>query len=186
MPELDFDTITQRIRSCLCKLYDKDAILFTRNNKHGLCERCLVFRFALYLHENFSNGYFVDCDFNNSLEYVTDANGIRITKPDVHGKGIPNIDGTTTKRFVDIIIHKRNLDAIDVANNDFICFEVKKWNCKKLDIEKDLVNLRVLTSPSGYAYRHGFLLILGQTKNKTEWIIFHGGQQQQREYVFPS
>src|SRR4030043_55491 len=109
--EMNLEEIKGKIKACLQKLYQNDTLLFERNNGKGLCERCIVFRFALYLQEEFSD-YFVDCDFNSAS-----VNG----QP-VGGKPITNIDGrTSTNRFVDIIVHKRTVET----NTDFICFEVK-------------------------------------------------------------
>jgi len=157
---LTLDEIKNKIKECLRKLYEKDAILFERNNGKGLCERCLVFRFGLYLQEAF-NDYFVDCDFNSSI-----VNGHQAS-----GKPITNPNNTITNRFVDIIVHKRAAPP----NSDFICFEIKKWsNANTEATEKDMNNLRVLTSEYGYLY--GFYLIFGRNLNTTKWIVFHRDQ----------
>jgi hypothetical protein len=152
--------IKEKVRQCLRTLYDRDAMLFERNSGRGVCERCLVFRFAMYLQEVFPE-FFVDCDYNSAVE-----NG-----RDLRGKPITNRDGTTTKRFVDIIVHKRRT----VGQSDFICFEIKKWNnnCQQ-DSMKDRNNLRVLTSE--YRYQYGFHLVLGRTLQTAKWTIFQHGQ----------
>lgn len=151
--------IKEKIRNCLEKLYEEDAVLFDRNNGRGLCERCLVFRFGIYLQQAFPD-YFVDCDFNSS----------QINGRAESGKPITNLDGTSTKRFVDIIIHRRNFPQ----NNDFICFEIKKWNNNTSRTRaKDLNILRGLTSE--YGYRYGFYIILGKKKRKTQWAVFQNG-----------
>lgn len=151
--------IKEKIRTCVRKLYEDDAILFERNNGKGLCERCLVFRLGIYLQEIFQN-YFVDCDFNSA----------QVSGRAETGKPINNTDGTTTKRFVDIILHKRTFDQ----NNDFICFEIKKWNSRNSQAsEKDQNNLKVLTREYGYHY--GFHMILGKNMKNTEWTIFKNG-----------
>lgn len=161
--------IKDKIKKCLEKLYEKDAELFNRNDGKGLCERCLVFRFALYLQEAFRN-YFVDCDFNSA----------QINGQPVSGKPITNSDGTATKRFVDIIVHKRTFNH----NNDFICFEIKKWNNHNSKAsKKDKNNLNVLTSE--YGYRYGFYLILGKNIEETKWAVFQNGRIfEQMEQVF--
>jgi hypothetical protein len=156
---MNIKEIKNKIKQCLEKLYQNDSLLFVENNNKGLCERCIVFRFALYLQKKFPN-YFIDCDFNSAI-----ANGRNITC-----KPITNPDGTTTGRFIDIIIHKRT----SVRFNDFICFEIKKWNNKSREsTEKDKNNLKGLTSE--YGYKYGFYLILGRTKEKTKWIVFRNG-----------
>ena len=122
----------------LKKLYDKDHLLFERNNGIGLSERCIVFRFAHYLQQeldqsNMFSGYIVDCDFNSSS-----VNG-----QEQPGKEIPQEDGTNKKRFIDIIVHQRTTDE----NKDLICFEIKKWNnTSSKAVKKDIQNLQVLTS----------------------------------------
>ena len=157
MPNLN--EIKNRIKECLEKLYQNDSILFERNDGKGLCERCIVFRFALYLQEVFED-YFVDCDFNSA----------QVNGQSASGKPIANSDGTTTGRFVDIIVHKRTFNQ----NNDFICFEIKKWNNHNSKVSgKDKNNLRVLTSEYGYQY--GFYLILGKSKEKTKWAVYQRG-----------
>ncbi|MFA5156988.1 MAG: hypothetical protein WC532_06315 [Candidatus Omnitrophota bacterium] len=155
----ELNIIKNQIQLCLNKLYTNDEILFDRNNGNGLCERCLVFRFGLYLQETFPN-YFVDCDFNSAI-----LNGRLVS-----GKPITNLDYSTTNRFVDIIVHKRT----QPPGTDFICFEIKKWNnTNKYGAEKDRNNLRVLTSQYGYEY--GFDLIFGKTIETTKWAIFRNG-----------
>ena len=159
-----------KIILALEKLYRDDAILFERNSGKGLCERALVFRFGLYLQETFPD-YFVDCDFNS---HSRDGRTFG-------GKPIPNQDGTTTDRFVDIIVHKRGLNGL---GSDFICFEVKKWNnTNAISAEKDQNNLRILTSE--YGYKYGFYLILGRLLNSTKWTIFgrNGYFESQRTVV---
>lgn len=154
---MKLDEIKERIKGCLSKLYTQDRILFERNEGEGLCERCLVFRFGLYLQEAFPD-YFVDCDFNSA----------RVNGNHVSGKPIMNPDGTTTNRFVDIIVHKR----LAVGETDFICFEIKKWNNGNKDAEnKDKQNLTILTSQ--YGYKYGFYLIFGKNLQTTKWIVFH-------------
>lgn len=155
------DDIKGKIRLCLKKLYEENAVLFTRNDGKGLCERCIVFRFACYLQKTYSD-YFVDCDFNSS----------QIAGFEGSGKPIENSNGqSSTKRFVDIIIHARTFDQ----NNDFICFEIKKWNnYNRQATAKDKNNLRVLTRQ--YGYKYGFNLILGKTLMLTKWMIFRNGE----------
>ena len=104
------------IRYCVDKLYKSDYFLFERN----ICERGLVFRFAHYLqneiiHNDGFDSYFVDCDFNSSYKYFINEQGNR-AGTERTGKGIRNVDGTITKRFVDIIVHKRDYRR----HNDFM------------------------------------------------------------------
>lgn len=164
------NSIKSKIRSCLVRLYTEDAVLFARNNGKGLCERCLVFRFALYLQEAFS-GYYVDCDFNSHSETTLESNNRTVHRPDRNGKPIQNPDGSITNRFVDIIVHRRSFGR----NNDFICFEIKKWNnTNAVKTNKDKNNLQVLTSEYGYCY--GFYVVFGQTIEGARYEIYQNGR----------
>jgi len=162
------------VKDCLNQVYQQDSDLFERNDKKGVCERCLVFRFAHYLQNKITN-FSVDCDFNSSYR-ATYINGRWVCEPR-QGKPIEEPNGTITNRFVDIIIHKRS-DFINNENieSDFLCFEIKKWNYhNKNQIEKDKNNLRVLTSRFGYKF--GFYINLHRNKNKTKWTIYKNGNE---------
>jgi hypothetical protein len=163
------DKIRAGIKKCLDRLYEDDEFLFRRNNGRGVCERSLVFRFAHYLQKEISD-FFVDCDFNSSFEDYVDPQA-NIRRRERGGKPITNADGTVTKRFVDIIVHRRDHNT----QNDFICFEVKKWNNNSAsEQDKDRNNLRILTSKYGYCF--GFHLTLGRRRNNTKWTIFRNGE----------
>ena len=153
--------IKRLIKDCLNQLYDTDEFLFKRNKQRGTCERCLVFRFAHYLQDHFKK-YFVDCDFNSSFEVYTDLQG-NIIRQERTGKTILNYeDVKVTKRFIDIIVHKRDYNS----QNDFLCFEIKKWNnTKASETRKDYNNLKKLTTD--YGYKFGFHIVLNKTKNRT-------------------
>jgi hypothetical protein len=111
------------------------------------------------------NEFFVDCDFNSSFYRETDSEG-NPRFVERSGKPIGN-----TKRYIDIIIHKRDFDTI----NDFLCFEIKKWNNKNLrEFRKDQNNLRVLTSE--YGYRYGFHITIDRERNSSKWTIYENGQ----------
>jgi hypothetical protein len=144
--------IKRKIIYALSKLYLDDACLFTRNEGRGLSERCIVFRFAHYLQYEIKD-YFVDCDFNSSY----------YKNQQVSGKRIKDVgDKTATKRFIDIIVHKRTGNNLE----NLACFEIKKWNnSNKKSINKDLNNLVILTG--NYGCKYGFHIIFGKTINKT-------------------
>ena len=163
--------IQSLVKSCINKMYADDAFLFLRNNKRGVCERSLVFRLAYYLQSIIGDEFYVDCDFNSSFETETISDGTTVHR-ERSGKPILNADGTVTKRYVDIIVHRRDYNT----DNDFICFEIKKWNNdspKKR--KKDLNNLKVLTTL--YGYRLGFFIVLGRKRDNTKWRIFSNGLQ---------
>jgi len=163
------DEIKALVRECLSILYTEDKFILERNSGKGVCERCIVFRFAHYL-QNKIPDYFVDCDFNSSFKYYRDSRGTT-TGRERHGKPIENEDGSVTERFVDIIVHKRDYNT----QNDLICFEIKKWNNgNSKEINKDKNNLRVMTSRYGYIY--GFYISIHRIKAKAKWVIFEDGE----------
>lgn len=162
-----FDEIKKMVRDCLNQFYSSDSFLLERNDGKGICERAIVFRFAHYLQNKMlKSNFFVDCDFNSSFENHSDSQGRNVGEERC-GKPIENKDGTLTKRFPDIIVHKRDYNS----QNDFICFEIKKWNnYNRKAIRKDANNLRILTSQYGYIY--GFHISIHKIKTKTKWTIF--------------
>jgi len=162
---MEFKELT---RLCLDEFYTHDFYLLERNFGKGVGERAIVFRFSHYLQLR-TRPYFVDCDYNSSLEFWTDSHG-RVHGEERHGKVIVDSDGRPRKRFVDIIVHQRDYQS----DNDLICFEFKKWNNAKRDeIKKDRNNLRVLTSQYGYFY--GFHVVIHRQKSKSKWTIFQNG-----------
>ena len=175
------EKILSIIDRCLGQLYEKDSELFEGNEGRGISERGIVFRFAYYLQLEINKnypGYFVDCDFNSSALMDKNRN-----PNEESGKSIPDLEDTKkkhfnkyTKRFIDIIIHKRNTKRED----NLFCFEVKKWNCygkKCKDAKKkDTNNLKYLTLPK-YDYKYGFHLILGRHKQDAKCNIFKNGMQ---------
>ncbi|MBR9701836.1 hypothetical protein GOV13_02850 [Candidatus Pacearchaeota archaeon] len=164
---MELKKIQKKIQKCINLLYSIDAELFKRNSGKGVCERCLVFRFAHYLQNELGENYSVDCDFNSS-SYL-DKKGKVIKLP---GKRFPELgsDGKMKlkRRFIDIIVHRRGSDSV----GSFFCFEIKKWNnYNKKGIEKDKRNLRWLVR--GYKYDYAFWLVLGKTKEGSKWEIYN-------------
>lgn len=164
----NLEAVTKVVKRCLTTLYKADTFLFQRNDGKGVCERGMVFRFAHYL-QNELDGYYVDCDFNSSFVIERAADG-QLLHRERTGKEIQNEDGTATKRYIDIIVHKRDYNS----NNDYICFEFKKWHNNK-GIDKDINNLKQLTSQ--YHYQYGFLITFGSERNKSKWRVFNGGKE---------
>ncbi len=179
--DASLESVKALVRSCLTELYNpkKDRILFSKNKKKGIAERCLVFRFAHYLqmsinnfHPN-NNDFFVDCDYNASFELYTDPKtGERKTRP-LSGKKPDK--AVNKKRFIDIIVHKRT----DNRPDDFLCFEIKKWNnYPKSNRAKDFKNLKnlTMTGEGNFQYKYGFFILLGKDLATTQWVIFERGQ----------
>jgi len=156
------------VKECLDKIYSLDNDILNRNNERGVCERSIVFRFAHYL-QNSIPDFSVDCDFNSS--YTTNIDLHENTPEEREGKSISNPDGTTTKRFIDIIVHKRDY----ILQNNFLCFEIKKWNnLRTKEVNKDKNNLKILTSK--YQYIYGFHIIIHRIKTETRWTIYQTGR----------
>lgn len=149
---MDIVTIKEKIRRALRTLYREDKYLFDK----GLCERCILHRFAVYLEcENFE-GYHVDCEYNKSHLGEKTTN-----------KRVSNINGN----YIDIIITKRNANPHD----DLICFEAKKWN-NYANRGKDRQNLKILTGREKFDYDYGFYVIFGKTIDKTKIEIYQYGE----------
>ncbi|MFA5934582.1 MAG: hypothetical protein WC827_01710 [Candidatus Paceibacterota bacterium] len=129
--------IKKRINNALDRLYDVDQFIIDND----LCERCINFRFALHLQNNFPE-YFVDCEYNKShIGLINDQKRVLDT-----GNG----------NFIDIIIGKRSRSPKD----DFICFETKKSNSNDvLGIENDINKLKILTSGGQFDYKYGFKIV---------------------------
>ena len=168
--------VKELVKDCLTSLYDTDegdGHLFEIHSK-GIAERCLVFRFAYYLQSSISD-FVVDCDYNSSFVVLTDpvTKGRSVSRND--GKPITDRQGTDKKRFVDIIVHRRN----DDPNDDFLCFETKKWNnYPKSKWDKDFSNLEQLTKRGRrtFQYKYGCFILFGPTQETTRWKIFERGR----------
>jgi len=169
------DEIKELVKSCLNELYRLDEELFRRNRGKGVSERSIVFRFAHYLQNRIGSDFFVDCDFNSSKE----------GEEGTGGKPILNQDRTKTKRFIDVIVHKRELNN----DNNLVCFEFKKWNnTNRKEIEKDRNNLHKLTLKQGkFGYSYGFHITIHKVKSESKWTIYENGdpiQPEQEKIIF--
>lgn len=184
LSENEIENIKTKIKNALDTLYDNDSLLFILNDGEGVSERCIVFRFAMYLQELFPD-YYVDCDFNASWNYELLNDG-KYHGTKVNGKLIEDSDGSLRHRFPDIIVHKRDYPEIcdpfvNETLGDLFCLEIKKSNNYK-DREKDWNVLQKMTS--SYTYKYGFHLILGKKKEKTKWKIFRDGISAEYTNVF--
>lgn len=169
---LGLNTIKEKVRVCLNRLYTEDGELFNKPGR-GVAERCLVFRLAHYLQEEFDD-YFVDCDYNFSSRII----GGHILE--VPGKETVNRQGDKKKIFPDIIIHKRGSRRTQITPDyilfgNLICFEVKKWNNTRNGAgEEDEHRVKYLTTK--FAYLYGFYIVLGKTKDATTWTVYEKTQ----------
>lgn len=147
---MELEEIKAKIERALDKLYEFDYFLFEKD----LCERCINHRFAMYLEQqNFGREYFVDCEYNRSY--------LNRTKRVSSEKG----------NYIDIIVTKRDNNY----RNDFLCFEIKKWNNYKKR-KKDRENLEILTKGIRFNYKHGFYIILGKIRDKIKIEIYKKGK----------
>ncbi|WP_052724809.1 hypothetical protein [Methanosarcina mazei] len=164
-------SIEEKVRSCLNELYTRDFFLFERNYGEGVGERCLTFRFGMYLQSKFED-YYVDVEYDNSMIYSLDENdGSVREKKEKKRKQMLDSNGFESSRIPDIIIHKRDL----IPANDYLCFELKKWNrINRSYLKKDYEVLENLTCD--YMYLFGFHIIFGKEKEKTKWTIFKHGE----------
>lgn len=165
--------ITNYITPCVQKLYSDDPTLFA----HNLSERCISFRFAHYLQNQFDDlaeyNVFVDCDYNSHIIFEDGEWKRRHGKP-LRDRDENNNSEKVTGRFIDIIVHKRAENENPDSWSDLICFELKKWNNHTSDRnEKDRNNLERLTTDFGYQY--GFHLIFGRTIEGVTIEVFENG-----------
>ncbi len=154
--------VWDKIRDCVDKLYREDSYLF----QHALCERCIMFRFAHYLQNEFS-GYFVDCEFNkNAFEGQPPSS-----------KVMQNEDGELKKIYTDIIIHRRNSRTED----QLLCLEMK---LRKRAWNSDFKRLEKMTNEGGFTnngiqyvfdYDFGVFLFLPKDQQKSEIHLFING-----------
>ncbi len=173
----DLDEIKELVKFCLNQLYNTDVELFRRNNDEGVAERSFGFRLAHYFQNKIGDDFFVDCDFNSSDRGNNDTAGKPISDP----------EGGETGRFIDIIVHKRELEK----ENNLFCVEIKKWNNQNPDaIEKDRNNLHELTLKEGsYAYRYGFHITIHNDRTQSKWTIYENGKpipSEQERTIFES
>lgn len=169
---MDLIIIQQKIDTALDELYKNDIYLF----EHDLCERCVNHKFASYLEMQKFEDYYIDCEYNRA--YSKQNGGIRTKK-------ITTKDGN----YVDIVVTKRNNNADD----DLVCFEVKKWNSNdgEKGFDLDRLKLKILTGKklpidikSGdiledengenycFNYKYGFFIIFGPTRDEVKIELF--------------
>lgn len=149
---MDIEIIKDKIRHALRTLYKEDKYLFVK----GLCERCILHRFAVNLERQNFKGYHVDCEYNKShLGEITT------------NKRVSNINGN----YIDIIVTKRDANP----HNDLICFETKKWNNYN-GRDKDRQNLKILTGGVKFGYNYGFYVIFGKKIDEARIEIYENGE----------
>lgn len=150
----------EKIKEAFEKMYGNDSELITKSR---VCERCLMFRFALYLYPKLPDGLDLDCEYD---------------KHGVDPKGIMH-NGTRTLISPDIIIHKRGNDV-----HNYVMIELKKNKAK--GITHDYEKLAHCTEPPindgdkyRYGYRFGVSIIIKDNVKETmdSCKVFMGGKR---------
>lgn len=153
---MELHEIKDKVQNALNTFYEKDSFLIEKE----LCERCLVYRLAVYLENGRFPDYFIDCEYNKSL---------------LNEKSVPKRVSNPNGNYIDIIITKRD----DNYKHDLICFEVKRWD-NYHERNKDRENLKILTKGDRFGYDYGFYIILGKTKEKTKIEVYtHGNKSEE-------
>lgn len=148
---MELEEIRQKVDLALDKLYATDQFLIDND----LCEPSLNHRLAMYLQTLFPE-HFVDCEYNRS--HIGNDNDL---------KRVTNLE---RGNYIDIIVGKRDRNP----DNDFICFETKKWSngAHQADREK----LQVLTSGGQFCYDYGFFIIYGRNRNDAQIEVYKEGR----------
>ena len=130
----EWNELKENIEEAFEEMYNKDSELITKSR---VCERCLMFRFALHLYSKLPDDFDLDCEYN---KHGVDP------KESMH-------NGTRTLISPDIIIHKRGND-----NHNYVMIELKKNKAK--GITHDYEKLVHCTEPKRYVddkYRYSYL-----------------------------
>ena len=139
--EKEIEMLLEVIKKAIKEFYNKEIFLI----ENGVCERCVMYKFAQYLQEELKKyksfeKYDLDCEYNRNKH-----------KP------------KKTRRFKkgtypDIIIHKRGEN-----DNNLAIIECKmrreSWKREKGDIVKDKEKIEDFTDHNQYAFNCGIILI---------------------------
>lgn len=160
LEKLEWNKLKEKVKKAFEKMYANDRELITKSR---VCERCLMFRFALHLYSQVLKDFDLDCEYNS------------------HGVDPKEIsqNGTKTKVFPDIIIHKRGNDK-----NNYAMIELKKKKSKGIthDYEK-LVYFTKLKRYDGdndrYGYQFGVSITIKDSVDETmdSCKVFMGGKR---------
>ncbi len=151
----ELELLQSNIEKAFDLVYKNDEFLIT----NGLCERCIMFRFAGYLADLYPD-YNVDCEYNRHIENVK-----RIRKD--------------KEIFPDVILHTRGVDE-----NNFAIIELKnKTNPDDVGRKNDENKLRALTENKSdgnkdplynYGYKFGLAItVCGDSKETMQSIVVY-------------
>lgn len=144
--EIDYDRLKHYVNCALEKLYKKDMSLIDRK----VCERAIVFRFGLYMHEILQSTEF--CDYHIDIEY--NRNGIE-------PKRLPNHKNGT---YPDFIIHRREVNTDNLL---VLEFKTEWYNNPKED--KDKIQ-KYMDLSGEYKFKFGATILIGKDRPQIEWI----------------
>lgn len=162
--EQELELLKSNIKKAFGLVYKNDEFLIL----NGLCERCIMFRFADYLAKIYSD-YNVDCEYNRHKEDVK-----RIYKNKDKDKEI----------FPDVILHTRGVD-----DNNFAVIELKnKTNTNDSGRKNDEKKLRALTKSKSdsnkdplynYGYKFGLAITICENLPNTmkSIVVYRNGKK---------
>ena len=160
----EFKMLQSNIEKAFDSVYKNDKFLI----KNGLCERCIMFRFAHYLADLYPD-YDVDCEYNR------------------HKNNVKKINANTTA-FPDVIMHTRGID-----DNNFAVIELKnKTNKSVSGRENDETKLKALTKSNNdsekdslYNYGYKFGLAIDVCENLQETmnsiVVYKQGEKDDKK-----
>ena len=157
-------TLINNVAEAFRLVYKNDKFLI----ENGLCERCIMFRFAHYLADLYPD-YDVDCEYNRHKYDV---------KRIIGGDNI----------FPDIIIHKRGTDS-----ENFAVIELKnKTNKSVSGRENDETKLKALTNSNNngekdslynYGYKFGLAIKVCENLQETmnSIVVYRQGEKDDKK-----
>lgn len=157
-------TLINNVAEAFRLVYKNDKFLIEK----GLCERCIMFRFAHYLADLYPD-YDVDCEYNR------------------HKNNIKKINANTPA-FPDVIMHTRGID-----DNNFAVIELKNKTNKDVPGRKnDETKLQALTKSynddkkdSLYNYGYKFGLAIDVCENLQETmnsiVVYRQGEKDDKK-----
>lgn len=157
-------TLINNVAEAFRLVYKNDKFLI----ENGLCERCIMFRFAHYLADLYPD-YDVDCEYNR------------------HKNNVKKINANTTA-FPDVIIHTRGID-----DNNFAVIELKnKTNKDVPGRENDKIKLQAMTKSDNdgekdslynYGYKFGLAIKVCENLQETmnSIVVYRQGEKDDKK-----
>lgn len=157
-------TLINNVAEAFRLVYKNDKFLI----ENGLCERCIMFRFAHYLADLYPD-YDVDCEYNRHKYDV---------KRIIGGDNI----------FPDIIIHKRGTDSenfavIELKNETNISDDGRKTDKTKLQALTKSYNDGEKDSLYNYGYKFGLAIKVCENLQETmnSIVVYRQGEKDDKK-----